>query len=47
MKKKKKAYLHADRTDIAEGNIDDMGKKSKYQSNFFGQATKNEISCIH
>ena len=35
-KKKKKAYLHADRTDIAEGNIDGMGKKSKYQSNFFG-----------
>lgn len=34
--RKKKAYLHADITDIVEGDIDDMGKKSKYQSNFFG-----------
>ena len=42
--RKKKAYLHADITDIVEGDIDDMGKKSKYQSNFYGYATKNEIS---
>ena len=35
-KEKKKAYLHAGRTDIVEGDIDHMREKSKYQSNNFG-----------
>ena len=34
--KEKKAYLQADRNDIVEGDIDDTGKKSKYQSNIYG-----------
>lgn len=34
--KEKKAYLQADRSDIVEGDTDDIGEKSKYQSNIFG-----------